>query len=95
MNNIFIQDSNATVFKLLVLLLTMEGNEKSESSYYSLSYHNRCPSYSPCCSYVKNAEYYILMKYCKCNTFQIIRDLVHDFMTFNAREIIQKIIKNN
>ena len=36
MNNIFIQNSLlATVFKLQMILLTMEDTEKSESSYYS------------------------------------------------------------
>ena len=39
MNNIFIQNSlNAIALKLQVILLIMEGTEKLESSYYSLSY---------------------------------------------------------
>ena len=65
MNNIFAQNSlNAIVFKLQVILLMMEVSEKSKSSYYSLSYSDRHPSYSPCCCYGK------------CNTFQVINDLV-------------------
>ena len=45
-DNIFIQNSlYALVLKLQVILLIMEGNEKSESSYYSLSYWDRHPSY--------------------------------------------------
>ena len=42
---------NALVLKLQVILLIMEGTEKSENNDYSLSYWNRHPSYSPCCSY--------------------------------------------
>ena len=39
MNNIFLQNClTAIVFKLQVILLIMEGTDKSESSYYSLSY---------------------------------------------------------
>ena len=62
----------------------MEGTEKSESSYYSLSYWDRLPGYSPCFYYGKVAEQYILTKCSKCNTFQVISDLLHDFMNFNA-----------
>ena len=43
----------------------------------------------------KVAESHILTKCCKCNTFQVISDLVHYFMNFNALEIILKIHKNN
>ena len=46
---------NAIVFKLQVILL-MEVTEKSESSYYSLSYGDRHPSYSICCSYETRGE---------------------------------------
>ena len=42
----------------------------------------------------KVAEYHILTKCSKCNTFQVISDLVHDFMDFNALKIILKIHKN-
>ena len=56
----------------------MEVTEKSESSYYS--------------SYVvameKVVDYHILTKYSKCNTFQVISDLVHDYMNFKALKII-------
>ena len=41
----------------------------------------------------KVAESHILTKCSKCNTFQVISDLVHDFMNFNALKIIKKIIK--
>ena len=40
----------------------------------------------------KIAEYHILTKCSKCNTFQVIIDLVHDF---NALKIILKIHKKN
>ena len=33
-------------------------------------------------------EQQILAKCSKCNTFQVISDLVHDFMNFNALKII-------
>ena len=39
----------------------------------------------------KVAEQHILTKCCKCNTFEAISDLVHDFMNFNALKIIKKI----
>ena len=39
----------AILFKLQVILLNVEGTEKSESSYW-----DRHPSYSPCCSYGKS-----------------------------------------
>ena len=41
----------------------------------------------------KVAEQHILTKCSKCNTFQVIGDLVHDFMNFNALKIILKIHK--
>ena len=40
----------------------------------------------------KVAEQHILTKCSKCNTFQVISDLVHDFMNFNALKILKKII---
>ena len=70
-------------------LLIMEGTEKSESSYYSLSYWDRHPSYKSCFSYGKSC----LIKCSKCNTFQVISDLVHDFIIFNALKIFHKFIK--
>ena len=77
MNNIFAQNSlNAIVFKLQVILLMMEVSKKLKSSYYSLSYSDRHPSYSPCCCYGKVGERHILTKCSKCNTFQVINDLV-------------------
>ena len=39
----------------------------------------------------KEAEQHIFTKCCKCNTFEVISDLVHDFMNFNALKIIKKI----
>ena len=41
----------------------------------------------------KIAEYHILTKCSKRNTFQVIIDLVHDFINFNALKIILKIHK--
>ena len=41
----------------------------------------------------KVAEQHILTKCSKCNTFQVIIDLVHDFINFNALKIILKIHK--
>ena len=43
------------VFTLEVILLITEVTEKSEISYYSLSYWDRFPSYSPCFSYGKSS----------------------------------------
>ena len=43
----------------------------------------------------KVAEYHVLTKCSKCNTFQVISDLVDDFMNFNALKVIKKFIKNN
>ena len=71
----------------------MEVTGKSQSSYYSVSYEDRYPNYSPCYSYQNVAEEHILAKCSKCNTFQVISDLVHDFINFNALKIIQKIHK--
>ena len=39
----------------------------------------------------KVAEQHIFTKCYKCNTFEVISDLVHDFMNFNALKIIKKI----
>ena len=36
----------------------IEDTENSESSYDSLSYWDKLPSYSPCCSYKKPAKHY-------------------------------------
>ena len=41
----------------------------------------------------KIAAYHILTKCSKCKTFQVIIDLVHDFINFNAFKIILKIHK--
>ena len=41
----------------------------------------------------KVAEKHILTKCSKCDTFQVISDLVHDFMNFNALRITLKIHK--
>ena len=43
----------------------------------------------------KVAEQHILTKCSKCNSFQVIIDLVHDFINFNALKIILKIHKKN
>ena len=43
----------------------------------------------------KVAEQHILTKCSKCNTFQVISDLVHDFMNFNALKNIKKFFKKN
>ena len=43
----------------------------------------------------KIAEYHILTKCSKCNTFQVIIDLVHDFINFIALKIILKIHKKS
>ena len=39
--------------------------------------------------YMKN----IFNKYSECNTFQVISDLVHDFINFNTLKFISKIHK--
>ena len=57
MDVLFIRNSlNAIVFNLHVILLIMEVTEKWESSYCSLSYGDRHPSYSTCFSYFKNTQ---------------------------------------
>ena len=43
----------------------------------------------------KVAEQHILTKCSKCNTFQVISDLVNDFMNFNALKLLKKFIKKN
>ena len=73
-----------------MILLIVGGTEKSESSYFSLSYWDRLPSYSPCCSYRKSSIFYT-----RCNTFQVISDFVHDFINFNALKISSQIHKKN
>ena len=62
-----------------MILPIMESTEKSESSYYSLSYWDTCPSYSSCCSYEKcsGTIYYNKMKY-------FLSYLLHKFMNFNV-----------
>ena len=73
----------------------MEGIEKAQNSYYSIGYWDRLPSYLPCCIFGKVAEQQILTKCSECNTFQVKRDLMHDFINFNTLNIILKFIKNN
>ena len=41
----------------------------------------------------KVAESHILTKCSKCNTFQVIIDLVHDFINFNALKLYKKFLK--
>ena len=41
----------------------------------------------------KEAEQHILTKFSKGNTFQVIRDLLHEFMNLNALKITLKIHK--
>ena len=41
----------------------------------------------------KVAEQHVLVKCSKCNIFQVIRDLMQDFMNFNAGNIILRIHK--
>ena len=40
----------------------------------------------------KVAGQHILTKCSECNTFQVISDLVHDFMSLNALKLINKFI---
>ena len=70
-----------TVFRLLVILLVMESTEKCESSYYSLSYWNRLPSYSPCYSYGKvscttDCNKMLLMQYFSSNSKNLKKAIV-------------------
>ena len=41
----------------------------------------------------KVAEQHTCSKCSKCNTFQVISDLVHDFMTFNVSKLFEKFTK--
>ena len=71
----------------------MEGTKKSLSSFYSLSYCDRLPNYHVV-AMEKLAEQHLLTKCSKCNTFQVISDLLHEFM-INVLQLILKIHKNN
>ena len=71
-----------------VLLLIIVGTEKSESNHYS---H---PSYHVV-AMEKEARLHILTKCSKCNTFQVISNLVHDFMNFNALQFFKIHEKKN
>ena len=51
----------------------MVGTEKLDSSYYSLSYWDKLPSYHVV-TRQKVAEQHILTKCSKCNTFQVTSD---------------------
>ena len=77
-----------------MILLIMKGTEKSESSHYSLSYWERLPSYHVV-AMEKEAEEQTLTKCSKCNTFQVVSDLIHDFKNFNAFNLIQNYFKNS
>ena len=70
MSHIFKQNTvNAIVFKLQLILLIMEGNEKSESSF-----HLAIGIYSQVTHHIlamkKVVKLHVLTKCSKCNTFQ-------------------------
>ena len=69
----------------------MEVTESPKVAITHLAIETDTQPYSPYCSYEKVAEQHIFTKCCKCNTFEVISDLVHDFMNFNALKIIKKI----
>ena len=71
----------------------MEVTEKPKSSYYSAIEIDTQVTHHVV-AMKKVAEQHILTKCSKCNTFQVITGLVHDFMNFNAlKNIKKKIIK--
>ena len=70
----------------------MKGTEKSENSYYlAIGIDTQVTHHV--IAMEKVAEQHILTKWSKCNNFQVIGDLVYDFMNFNALKIILKILK--
>ena len=69
----------------------MEVTEKPKSSYYSLVIETDTQLTHHIVAMKKVAEQHIFTKCCKCNTFEVISDLVHDFMNFTALKIIKKI----
>ena len=71
-----------------MIFVFMNGTEKSESSYYSLSYRDRLPGYHVVVM-EKVTKGYISAKYSKCNISQVISDVEHDFINFNALRKIQ------
>ena len=77
---------NAIVFKLQLILLFTEGTEKSEGSFFHLAMEIDA-------QVTHHVLAMDLTKCSNCNSFQVIRDLVHDFMNFNALKIINKFIK--
>ena len=66
----------------------MEGTEKSESSFIHLAIGIHFQVTPHVVAVEKVAEQHILTKCSKCTTFQVIRDLLHEFMNFNALNII-------
>ena len=91
MNNIFKQNTViAIVFKLEDILLIMEGTDKLESNYYLIIGIGSHVT-DHVIAMEKVAEQHILTIYSKCNSLQVISDLVMDFMNFNALKIILKI----
>ena len=54
-----------------------------------------CQKPNPAVAMEKVAEQNILTKCSKCNTFQVISNLVHHFMNFNALKIFKNFIKKN
>ena len=61
----------------------MEGAEKSESNYYSaIMIHSLVTHHIEAME--KVGEQHILTKCSKCNTFQVINDILHEIMNFNT-----------
>ena len=73
----------------------MEGTEKSETSYYSLSKEIDSQFTHHVVALEKVAEYHIFTNALNAILFQVISDLVNDFikLNFNALKIILKIHK--
>ena len=72
-----------------MILLIVEDTEKTEKvtmTYLAIGIDSQVTHHVVAME--KVAEYHILPKCSKCNTFQVISDLVHDFMNFNALKII-------
>ena len=96
MNNIFQQNAiNAIVFKLQVTDSLWKVLKSQKVAITQLAIGIDSQVTHQVVAMEKVGEQHILIKCYKCNTFQVISDLLHEFMNFNALKIFLKFIKNN
>ena len=72
-----------------MIFLIIVSTEKSKSSYYSFSYWDKVTHHVVVME--KVAEQPMQQNALKCNTFQVISDLLHKIMNFNALKIFEQI----